>query len=76
MVAFHCILSRGKEKALALASKAPNSKAIRAALATIVATSATVQTMKGLFTVGIAKSSSYVLAKMAKRFLAPTGVAK
>jgi hypothetical protein len=34
------------------------------------------QTMKGLFTVGLVKSSSYVLAKMAKRFLAPTVGAK
>jgi hypothetical protein len=29
------------------------------------------QTLKGLFTVGMAKGASYVLAKMGKRFLSP-----
>jgi hypothetical protein len=29
------------------------------------------QTLKGLFTVGLLKSSQYALAKMGKRFLSP-----
>jgi hypothetical protein len=50
-------------------SKPPNAGAIRAALSAIVSSAATVQTMKGLFTVGMVKSTSYIAAKMAKRFL-------
>lgn len=50
-------------------SKPPHAAAVRAAVSAIVSSAATVQTMKGLFTVGIIKSTSYVAAKMAKRFL-------
>lgn len=50
-------------------SNPPRPQVIRTALASIVSSSASLQTMKGLFTVGLMKSSSYVLAKMSKRFL-------
>lgn len=33
---------------------------------------ATMQTAKGLFTVGLLKGGSYLLAKMGKRFLSPS----
>lgn len=49
--------------------KPPQGPVIRAALASIVARSAGMQTMKGLFMVGLAKGTVYMAAKMGKRFL-------
>eukprot|EP01039_Chlorochromonas_danica_P009310 gene9310-10276_t len=54
-----------------LRCKPPVASTVRAALAAIVARSASMQTIKGLFTVGLLKSSSYIAAKVAKRFMLP-----
>lgn len=50
-----------------LKEKPPTRTAIRTALASIVARSASVQSAKGLFTIGFLKSASYIFQKMSKR---------
>lgn len=49
-------------------SRSPRTGNIRAALASIVASAATSQTVKGLFTAGLRKSSVYAWNKVSKRF--------
>lgn len=46
----------------------PSPQLVRTALASIVARSSSIQTCKGLFTAGVIKGGSYLLAKIAKRF--------
>lgn len=50
-----------------LKQKPPTRGAIRTALATLVARSASSQSMKGLLTVGVVKSVTYIFSKVAKR---------
>lgn len=50
--------------------KPPQKTTIRAALASIVARAASAQSVKGIFTAGIIKSSEYIFSKLSKSFLA------
>lgn len=58
--------SRTRIKVL-LKDKPPTRTSIRAALASLVARSASSQSLKGLLTVGVVKSAKYLLAKLGKR---------
>lgn len=55
--------------------KPPKATTIRAALAALVASSAGMQTLKGLFTAGVTKSANYAMNKIGKRFFPPSATA-
>lgn len=62
------IFSQRSIKSRSMVPRPPHAVSIRTALAAIVASAATMQTMKGLFTAGLFKSTDYAWAKVKKRF--------
>eukprot|EP01038_Epipyxis_sp_PR26KG_P005840 gene5840-8057_t len=53
---------------LYLHKRPPSSSIIRSALSSIVARSATTQSIKGLLSIGVINTAAYIIAKMKKRF--------